>query len=181
MDAQPLFDPALLTRYDRPGPRYTSYPTAPHFGTHFTEQMLREYLARSNADPIPRRLSLYLHVPYCFSPCFYCGCNRIITRDLSKGGTYVARLVREIELLGRLIDRDREVIQLHFGGGTPNFLSPDLLREVTDSLQSNFQLTRCKCCARPSTCDARSRDDSSRRRRARDYGPSQACSPSRSS
>jgi len=81
MNATLLCDTELLQRYDRPGPRYTSYPTAPSFGPHFTETMLREYIRRSNAEPIPRRLSLYLHIPYCFSPCFYCGCNRIITRD----------------------------------------------------------------------------------------------------
>jgi oxygen-independent coproporphyrinogen-3 oxidase len=136
-----LFDADLLRRYDRPGPRYTSYPTAPQFGADFDETALRDCIRRSNADPIPRRLSLYLHVPYCFSPCFYCGCNRIITRDLTKGRTYVARLVREIEQLGTLFDRDREVIQLHLGGGTPNFLRPRELEEVVASVRSQFHLS----------------------------------------
>ncbi|HEX2494214.1 MAG TPA: hypothetical protein VHK24_10600, partial [Steroidobacter sp.] len=85
MAAIPPFDADLLRRYDRPGPRYTSYPTAPQFGADFDELALRECIRRSNAEPIPRRLSLYLHIPYCFSPCFYCGCNRIITRDPAKG------------------------------------------------------------------------------------------------
>ena len=133
----------LLRRYDRPGPRYTSYPTAPQFGGDFDEAALRESIRRSNADPIPRRLSLYLHIPYCFSPCFYCGCTRIITRDATKGRTYVARLVREIEQLGALFDRDREVIQLHFGGGTPNFLRPQELEEVVESVRSHFRLSAC--------------------------------------
>src|SRR3546814_1866832 len=71
----------LLRRYDRPGPRYTSYPTAPQFAASFGEAQFREVARASNEDPIPRRLSLYVHVPFCVSPCFYCGCNRIITRS----------------------------------------------------------------------------------------------------
>jgi oxygen-independent coproporphyrinogen-3 oxidase len=134
-------DPDLLRRYDRPGPRYTSYPTAPQFGVHFTEEMLRDYIRRSNDALIPHRLSLYLHVPYCSSPCFYCGCNRVITRDRTAGRRYVERLIREISLFGPLFDRDREVIQVHFGGGTPNFLSPQELGEVMSSLRQQFQLS----------------------------------------
>ena len=132
------FDPELLRRYDRPGPRYTSYPTAPQFSASFGEAELREAAQASNGDPIPRRLSLYVHVPFCLSPCFYCGCNRIITRDLSRADAYLARLYREIDLTAALFDRDREVIQLHFGGGTPNFLSPAQLREVVDTLRRQF-------------------------------------------
>jgi oxygen-independent coproporphyrinogen-3 oxidase len=141
MNAALRFDADLLRRYDRPGPRYTSYPTAPQFGADFDEAALRECIRRSNEELIPRRLSLYLHVPYCFSPCFYCGCNRIITRDEAKGRTYAARLVREIERLGALFDRDREVIQLHFGGGTPNFLRPRELEEIVESVRSHFRLS----------------------------------------
>src|SRR6476660_5162267 len=105
------FDSELLRRYARPGPRYTSYPTAPQFHTGFGEAELRDAATASNGDPIPRRLSLYVHVPFCTSPCFYCGCNRIITRDVSRAGPYVDRLVREIALTAALFDRDREVIQ----------------------------------------------------------------------
>ncbi len=140
MTTTPLFAADMLRKYDLPGPRYTSYPTAPHFGTHFDATMLREYIRRSNAEPIPRALSLYVHVPYCFSPCFYCGCNRIITRDRSKGRTYVDRLLREIAMVGPLFDRDREVVQLHFGGGTPNFLDPHELGEILAAVRSNFHL-----------------------------------------
>ena len=135
------FDADLLRRYNRPGPRYTSYPTAPQFHAGFGERELREVAAASNGDPIPRRLSLYVHVPFCASPCFYCGCNRIITRDTARGETYLARLYREIALTAPLFDRDREVIQLHFGGGTPNFLSPAQLREVVDTLRSHFRFS----------------------------------------
>ena len=142
MDSSPLqFNPDLLRRYDRPGPRYTSYPTAPQFSNRFGEADLREAAAISNGDPIPRRLSLYVHVPFCTSPCFYCGCNRIITREKSRSESYLARLYREIDLTAQLFDRDREVIQLHFGGGTPNFLSPAQLREVVDTLRRHFHFS----------------------------------------
>ena len=135
------FNSELLRRYDVPGPRYTSYPTAPQFSNGFGETELREAAQASNGDPIPRRLSLYVHVPFCLSPCFYCGCNRIITRDLSRADSYLARLYREIDLTAALFDRDREVIQLHFGGGTPNFLSPAQLREVVDTLRRQFHFS----------------------------------------
>ena len=141
MLANPRFDADLLRRYDRPGPRYTSYPTAPQFSDAFGEAQLREAALASNGDPIPRRLSLYVHVPFCMSPCFYCGCNRIITRDLARGETYLVRLYREIALAAELFDRDREVIQLHLGGGTPNFLSPPQLRELVDTLRSHFRFS----------------------------------------
>ncbi|QCU72709.1 oxygen-independent coproporphyrinogen III oxidase [Luteimonas yindakuii] len=138
MPDSPTHDIDLLRRYDRPGPRYTSYPTAPQFGAGFGEAQLREAVLASNGDPVPRRLSLYLHVPFCMSPCFYCGCNRIITRDLARGEHYLVRLYREIAAMAALFDRDREVIQVHFGGGTPNFLSPAQLAEVLDTLRHQF-------------------------------------------
>ena len=141
MGSDHIIETELLRRYDRPGPRYTSYPTAPQFSDRFGEAELREAALRSNGDPIPRRLSLYLHVPFCMSPCFYCGCNRIITRDMARGEIYLARLYREIELTSAMFDRDREVIQLHFGGGTPNFLSPKQLAEVVDVLRGHFRFS----------------------------------------
>jgi len=141
MSTQLQFDPALLRRYDRPGPRYTSYPSAPRFHQDFTEADLRRHAARSNEEPIPRDLSLYVHVPFCFSPCFYCGCNRIITRDATRGPPYVERLLREAELLSRLFDRDRGVSQVHFGGGTPNFLDAPTLRGLIDGLARHFRFS----------------------------------------
>lgn len=132
------FDPELLRRYDRPGPRYTSYPTAPRFGPDFGEDALRAVARRSNEAPIPRQLSLYVHVPYCRSPCFYCGCNRVISRDAEKGQRYLDRLQREVALVAPLFDRDREVVQLHLGGGTPNFLSPRQLGGLVDTLRRHF-------------------------------------------
>ena len=110
----------------------------PSSSAGFGEAQLRQAAQASNGDPIPRRLSLYVHVPFCMSPCFYCGCNRIITRDLARGETYLARLYREIGMTAELFDRDREVIQLHFGGGTPNFLSPAQMQDLVDCLRRQF-------------------------------------------
>lgn len=134
----PPFDATLLSRYDKAGPRYTSYPAAPQFHAGFGEPQFREEARRSNARSQPRELSLYVHVPYCFSPCFYCGCNRVITRDRTKARSYIERLVREIELVGPLFDRARKVVQLHLGGGTPNFLSPAELGELIECLGRHF-------------------------------------------
>jgi oxygen-independent coproporphyrinogen-3 oxidase len=134
----PEFDPALIARYDVNGPRYTSYPTAPQFRSDFDEAALRAAIRASNEEPIPRPLSLYVHVPFCLSPCFYCGCNRVITRDISKADRYLERLYREIELMAPLFDRDRPVRQLHFGGGTPNFLDLPRMRELMESLARHF-------------------------------------------
>jgi oxygen-independent coproporphyrinogen-3 oxidase len=103
--------------------------------------MLREHVRLSNAWPIPRRLSLYVHVPFCFSPCFYCGCNRIITRDLSRAAPYLERLQREIALLGPLFDRNREVVQVHLGGGTPNFLRPADIGALLATIGNHFRLS----------------------------------------
>jgi len=137
----PEFSTELLRRYDRPGPRYTSYPTAPQFHARFGPADLRAAAAASNGDPIPRPLSLYVHVPFCASPCFYCGCNRIITRDTSRGADYLGHLQREIDLTAPLFTRDREVIQLHLGGGTPNFLSALQLRLLVEHLQRRFRFS----------------------------------------
>lgn len=144
LTAIPPFDAELLRRYDRPGPRYTSYPTAPQFSNAFGDAELVEMARLSNGDPIPRQLSLYVHVPFCFSPCFYCGCNRIITRDQSRSAGYLDRLVREVALVAPLFDRDRDVIQLHLGGGTPNFLKPGQLGELLESLSRHFHFSTAK-------------------------------------
>jgi oxygen-independent coproporphyrinogen-3 oxidase len=136
----PMQDDAdLLLRYDVAGPRYTSYPTAPQFRSDFDEAQYREHARRSNATFSPRPLSLYVHVPFCSSPCFYCGCNRLITRDGTAGSRYVERLLREISLVAPLFDYRREVRQLHLGGGTPNFLRPADLTRLIEALARNFR------------------------------------------
>ena len=141
MHTTPSFDAELLRRYDRPGPRSTSYPTAPNFRADVGEVTYRAQAKGSNADPIPRPLSIYVHIPFCASPCFYCGCNRIITRDAHKGEAYLLRLLREIGLTAPLFDRDRDVVQLHLGGGTPNFLAPRQLGTLMESLSCQFHFS----------------------------------------
>ena len=136
------FDADLIERYDVRGPRYTSYPAAPHFDKQFGAEAFAAAARTSNEDPIPRRLSLYLHAPFCLSPCFYCGCTRIITRDRSKGESYLVRLHREIELVARLFDRDRKTIQLHFGGGTPNFFDSAQMEDLMECLDRHFGFVR---------------------------------------
>jgi oxygen-independent coproporphyrinogen-3 oxidase len=140
-DTTAQFDPELIARYDVSGPRYTSYPTAPNFRDGFGEDLFRAIARASNEDPIPRRLSLYVHVPFCTSPCFYCGCTRVITRDHSKAGVYLDHLYREIELIAPLFDRDRPLVQLHFGGGTPNFLDAAQMAALLESLATNFSFS----------------------------------------
>ena len=140
MEAGVRFDAAVVRRYDVPGPRYTSYPTALQFNESITEADYLRATQESNGDPIPRPLSIYVHVPFCESPCFYCGCTRIITRDRTAGARYLIRLQREIELQSRLFDNDRIVDQLHFGGGTPTFLTDAEIAELMGCIRHGFAL-----------------------------------------
>ena len=138
LSPSPLFDADLLRRYDTPGPRYTSYPTAPQFSACFGAQQLRDQAAASNRQAQTRPLSLYVHIPFCTSPCFYCGCNRVITRDKARAELYLDYLYREIARMAPLFDSGRPVVQLHFGGGTPNFLTPAQIADCVAELRSQF-------------------------------------------
>lgn len=140
METGVRFDAAVVRRYDVPGPRYTSYPTALQFSESIGEGDYLRAARASNDDPIPRPLSIYVHVPFCTSPCFYCGCTRVITRDRMAGARYLSRLQREIESQARLFDRDRIVEQLHLGGGTPTFLSDAELAELMGFIRHGFTL-----------------------------------------
>lgn len=145
MNPMPCFDPEILERYNLPGPRYTSYPTAPQFTEAFTETQFRSHVQSSNARLIPTPLSLYLHIPYCHSPCFYCGCTRVITRDEGMAERYLRQLEAEIALVGPLFDARRPVLQLHLGGGTPNFLRPQQIGRLLASLRQHFSLSSEAC------------------------------------
>jgi oxygen-independent coproporphyrinogen-3 oxidase len=138
MTHAPLFDADLVRRYDLHGPRYTSYPTALQFNERFDAGAYRSAALLSNEAVTP--LSLYVHVPFCASPCFYCGCNRVITRSATEGARYIAALKREIEMQGALFHHGRPVEQLHFGGGTPTFLSLDQLQSVLRHIDRNFSM-----------------------------------------
>jgi len=138
MDQSLIFDPQLIRRYDTSGPRYTSYPTAVQFHDGFGEREYRRQAALSNeADP-PRPLSLYVHLPFCDTVCFYCACNKVITRNRRRAGPYLDRVLREIGLQAALFDAHRTVDQLHWGGGTPTFISHDEMRVLMDALRSHF-------------------------------------------
>lgn len=139
---QTVFDPELIARYDVAGPRYTSYPPATRFVPTFGEEDFVAAALESNSHPIPNPLSLYLHVPFCLAPCYYCGCNRVINRDPRKVERYLDQLQKEIALTARLFDRDRRVVQLHFGGGTPNLLDARQLASLMATLDRHFLLQR---------------------------------------
>lgn len=135
---QIVFDPALIARYDKAGPRYTSYPTALQFHEGFRAADYRAIAAASNATGAP--LSLYFHLPFCDTVCYYCACNKIITKNRKRSGPYLDRLFREIELQGELFDRSRPVDQLHWGGGTPTFLGADEMRALMRKTGEHFRL-----------------------------------------
>jgi len=131
-------DPELIRRYDAAGPRYTSYPTAVQFHDGFTEADYQRAAADSNTSGGP--LSLYFHLPFCNTVCYYCGCNKVVTKDRSRAAPYLARLAREIEIQSDLFDRDRTVEQLHWGGGTPTFISHDEMRALMEQTRRYFSL-----------------------------------------
>lgn len=136
----PEFDADLVSRYALNGPRYTSYPTAPQFQASFGPAQFADHARRSGDAPDPRDLSIYVHVPFCASPCFYCGCTRVITRDRARSAVYLDRLKQEIALAAPSFGRSRVVRQLHLGGGTPNFLGLDQAGELVASLRRHFAL-----------------------------------------
>lgn len=132
------FDPDLIRRYDASGPRYTSYPTAVQFHPGFDAARYRELARQSNAGGAP--LSLYFHIPFCDTVCFYCACNKVITKNRKRAVPYLDQLFREIALQGAMFDRSRPVDQLHWGGGTPTFLSLDQMRALMQVTGEHFQL-----------------------------------------
>ncbi|MNF32956.1 Oxygen-independent coproporphyrinogen-III oxidase [compost metagenome] len=132
------WDTDLIRRYDLAGPRYTSYPTAVQFHDGIGAFDLLHAL-RDSAQA-KRALSLYVHLPFCAHICYYCACNKVITKDRGRSAPYLQRLLREMELVSRHLDPDQVVEQLHFGGGTPTFLSHDELRQLMAGLRQHFNL-----------------------------------------
>ena len=130
----------LAGRYKETGPRYTSYPTVIEFSDQFSEDDLLGHLKASNQHAEPADLSLYLHLPFCSHLCFYCGCNKVVTRNQSKARTYLDFLFREMAFYGDLIDPGREIRQLHFGGGTPTFYDVEQIAAILQGLDSQFKL-----------------------------------------
>jgi oxygen-independent coproporphyrinogen-3 oxidase len=137
------FDADLISRLNKSGPRYTSYPTADNFSESFG---YRDYLhavadlqTRANPRASAKPLSLYLHIPFCDTVCYYCACNKIVTKRRDKAATYLAYLKREVEMQGRLFAGMNDIQQLHFGGGTPTYLSDAQMDELMGHLRRSFR------------------------------------------
>ena len=132
------WDKNLLSQYDMAGPRYTSYPTAPQFRNTFSEKVLRNAIDRSNRSRRP--LSLYFHIPFCDTLCFYCGCNKVVTHNKNRALPYLHRMIQEMALYAELVEPGRTVKQLHWGGGTPTFISTDEMSLLMKSTRRLFTL-----------------------------------------
>ncbi len=132
------FDTELIKKYDIAGPRYTSYPTAVQFSPDFTEDDYRQQAEKSNHSG--RDLSLYFHLPFCDTICYYCACNKVITKDRSKADPYLQNVHKEIAMQAELFDPSRKVNQLHWGGGTPTFISHDEMQQLMDVTRKHFNL-----------------------------------------
>lgn len=138
MDQSLSFDLDLIHRYDKAGPRYTSYPTALELHEGFGEADYRRHIEQSNSAGGP--LSLYFHIPFCDTVCYYCACNKIVTKNRAHAEPYLNDLCREIEMQGALFDHGRVVDQLHWGGGTPTFLSESQMRGLMAAARRHFNL-----------------------------------------
>ena len=137
---KPEFDRNLIASLPASGPRYTSYPTADRFHKDFSENEYIETLALRSAGALNKPLSLYIHIPFCDTICYYCGCNKIITKDKTRADEYLGYLEREMELLAPHLGGKNPLAQLHFGGGTPTFLSDGQLDRVFAMIRRHFHL-----------------------------------------
>ena len=135
-----IFDPQLIRKFDINGPRYTSYPTADRFVEAFGAEAYRSWLGRRSVGGISKPLSLYVHLPFCNTICYYCACNKIITKDHGRSAKYLKYLDKELEMQAAALDGSHDVVQLHFGGGTPTFLSHDELRQLMASIRKHFRM-----------------------------------------
>ncbi len=138
----PTLDSDLVRRYDRRGPRYTSYPSAASFDRATGIDQFKAAINRSNEDLIPSALGLYIHIPFCHTLCYYCGCTKIVTPHTEKAGPYLERVLEESARIAPLLDPSRTIRELHLGGGTPSFVSPAALAEFINSLGQRLPLDR---------------------------------------
>ena len=133
-----LFDVDLINKYNRSGPRYTSYPTA----NNFSELSLQDYQQQSVlSNQRKTSISLYCHIPFCNTVCYYCGCNKFVTKDKSMAEPYIEALFKEVDMQSPLFDKGRLVEQMHFGGGTPTFLSGEQIIRLSNKLQQSFNFS----------------------------------------
>jgi oxygen-independent coproporphyrinogen III oxidase len=139
-----LIDTALVRKYDKPGPRYTSYPTADRFieayGMHAHRTTLHQRGVAWGPATNTQPLSLYVHLPFCNTICFYCGCNKVVTKDHGRSAKYLRYLEREFRLVAGMLDGNRRAEQVHLGGGTPTFLSSEELRTLMRQMGEHFEL-----------------------------------------
>ena len=133
------FDRGLLAKYGGAGPRYTSYPSADRFTETVAGTALARAIRERRVESETRGLSLYVHLPFCNTICFYCGCNKVVTRDRSRSGPYVRYLAKEIALLAADVEPGATVRQMHWGGGTPTFLSSEEIAELNATLRDRFE------------------------------------------
>ncbi|MFA5172477.1 MAG: oxygen-independent coproporphyrinogen III oxidase [Sulfuriferula sp.] len=131
-------DASLLEKYNQPGPRYTSYPTAPYFAETFGEADWRAELTQTQNSR--RDLSLYIHIPFCDTLCYYCGCNMVATRNYAKATEYLGYLFEEITRIAEITAPSRSVRQIHWGGGTPTYLHPDDIRRLMVHIRAHFNI-----------------------------------------
>jgi oxygen-independent coproporphyrinogen-3 oxidase len=137
---QLVVDLELIRRLDKNGPRYTSYPTADRFAADFNAKSYAEWMTKRGADGVARPLSLYIHIPFCNTLCFYCACNKVITKDRSQSAEYVRYLIKEMAMQAALLGTKQVVEQLHFGGGTPTFMSDAEICQLMAAIRQHFTL-----------------------------------------
>ena len=125
----------LLHKYDKVGPRYTSYPTAPEWTSDFGLESWQKAAVASEND-----ISLYFHIPFCRSACYYCACNIVISPNGALSEPYLMALQKEIKVIGKSLSPKRKVKQLHFGGGTPTYISEAQLKTLFEQINQNFNL-----------------------------------------
>ncbi|MCL5267617.1 MAG: oxygen-independent coproporphyrinogen III oxidase [Bacteroidetes bacterium] len=134
-------DISLIKKYDRPGPRYTSYPPAPAFSSSFTAEDFLQSLTANNTPDISTEMSLYYHIPFCDTLCYFCGCNMLITHSRERISDYLQYLRKEMELSAPHFNKKRRVGQLHWGGGTPSYLNPDEIKSLATSIKEHFSFS----------------------------------------
>jgi oxygen-independent coproporphyrinogen-3 oxidase len=140
-------------KYDKPGPRYTSYPTAPQFNESFTNEDYVDEIVKTNYGENLPDLSLYFHIPYCDTLCFFCGCNMLITRNRERIQEYIKYVQKEIDLLRTYLLPDRKVAQHHWGGGTPTHLNPDEINLLASYISKSFEFKESASGGSENSCE----------------------------